>query len=224
MCNVILQSWSLAMDLLSKLFAVVAASVSLSAWATSFAQPADFSVIKDESKGNIKRAVEVVLPERVDQPTLEALAKEIKDSNPTQFQRTFIGWRIKGEEGGAYWAKTDYLPALTVQFLGSTVADYAKVKATSTKADGEVFGSWLSTWGYDYKMVGYQKSGKTFIRSIFADGSSDTKEFVAKKVSGKSVLVDAEGSDFVEYYTVNAHGDLKFWGENGNFYTAKKSQ
>lgn len=212
------------MDLLSKLFAVVAASVSLSAWATSFAQPADFSVIKDESKGNIKRAVEVVLPERVDQPTLEALAKEIKDSNPTQFQRTFIGWRIKGEEGGAYWAKTDYLPALTVQFLGSTVADYAKVKATSTKADGEVFGSWLSTWGYDYKMVGYQKSGKTFIRSIFADGSSDTKEFVAKKVSGKSVLVDAEGSDFVEYYTVNAHGDLKFWGENGNFYTAKKSQ
>lgn len=31
--------------------------------------------------------------------------------------------------------------------IESTVADYAKIKATSTKADGEVFGSWLSTWG-----------------------------------------------------------------------------
>lgn len=212
------------MDRLSKLFAVVATTVSLSTWATSFAQAADYSIIKDESKGNIKRAVEVVLPERVDQPTLEALAKKIKDSNPTQFQRTFIGWRIKGDEGGAYWAKTDYVPALTVQFPGSTVADYAKVKATSTTADGEVFGNWLSTWGYDYKMVGYLKDGKIFIRSTFADGSSGTKEFVAKKVSGKSVLVDAEGSDFGEYYAVSAKGDLEFWGENGNYYTAKKSQ
>ncbi|PHX39582.1 hypothetical protein AO263_21590 [Pseudomonas sp. NZIPFR-PS5] len=123
------------MDRLSKCFAVVVATVSLSTWATSFAQAAGYSVIKDESKGNIKRSVEVVLPERVDQPTLEALAKEIKDSNPTQFQRTFIGWRIIGDEGQAYWAKTDYLPALTVQFLGSTVADYAKVKASSTNAD-----------------------------------------------------------------------------------------
>lgn len=73
-------------------------------------------------------------------------------------------------------------------------------------------------------MVGYRNGGKTFIRSTFADGSSGTKEFVTQKVSGKSVLVDAEGSDFGEYYLVNAEGDLEFWGENGNFYTAKKSQ
>ncbi|WVV48896.1 hypothetical protein THH46_10355 [Pseudomonas sp. NA13] len=72
-------------------------------------------------------------------------------------------------------------------------------------------------------MVGYRKGGKIFIRSTFTDGSSGTKEFVSKKVSGRSVLVDAEGSDFGEYYLVNVQGDLEFWGENGNFYTAKKT-
>lgn len=137
------------MDRLSNFFVAAAATVSMSAWAATSAQSTDYSVIKDESKSNIKRAVEVVLTERVDQPTLEALAKKIKESNPTQFKSTFIGWRIKGEEGGAYWAKTDFVPALNVQFLGATVADYAKLKASSTAAEGEVFGSWLSTWGYD---------------------------------------------------------------------------
>ena len=163
------------------------------------------------------------MAERVDQPTLEALANRIKNSNPTNFQRTFIGWRIKGEESGAYWAKTDFVPALNVQFLGATVADYNKLKTASTAADGEVFGSWLSTWGADYKMVGYRKGGKIFIRSTFTDGSSGAKEFVFKNIAGRSVLVDAEGSDFNEYYLVNAQGDLEFWGENGSFYTAKKT-
>ena len=50
--------------------------------------------------------------------------------------------------------------------------------------------------------------------------SSGTKEYVAKKISGRSV-VDAEGSDFGEYYLVNAQGDLELWGESGNFYKAK---
>lgn len=212
------------MNHFSLFFGILFAVVSLSASAASSPQDINYSVIKDESKGNIKRAVEVVLAERVDQPTLEALANRIKDLNPMSFQRTFIGWRIKGEENGAYWAKTDFVPALSVQFLGATVADYNKLKTASTAADGEVFGSWLSTWGADYKMVGYRKGGSIFIRSTFTDGSSGTKEFVAKNISGRSVLVDAEGSDFGEYYLVNAQGDLEFWGENGSFYTAKKTR
>jgi hypothetical protein len=79
----------------------------------------------------------------------------------------------------------------------------------------------MSTWGADYKMVGYKKTGKTFIRSTYTDGSSGTKEFVEKTIGGKSVLVDADGSDFGEYYRVNAQGNLEFWGEGGNYYTAK---
>ncbi|MBK3463050.1 hypothetical protein [Pseudomonas haemolytica] len=211
------------MNRFAHFFGILAAVASFSASAASSLQDINYSVTKDESKRDIKRVVEIVLAERVDQPTLEALANQIKDSNPTSFQRTFIGWRIKGEEDGAYWAKTDFVPALNVQFLGATVADYNKLKTTSAAADGEVFGSWLSTWGADYKMVGYRKGGKIFIRSTFTDGSSSTKEFVPKNFSGRSVLVDAEGSDFGEYYLVNAHGDLEFWGEDGSFYTAKKT-
>lgn len=211
------------MNRFAHFFGILAAVVSFAASAASSLQDINYSIVSDKSKRDIKRAVEVVLDERVDQPTLEALANRIKNSNPESFQRTFIGWRIKGEEGGGYWAKTDFVPALNIQFLGATVEEYNKLKAVSTAADGEVFGSWLSTWGADYKMVAYRKDKKIFIRSTFTDGSSGTKEFVSKKVSGRSVLVDAEGSDFGEYYLVNVQGDLEFWGENGSFYTAKKT-
>jgi hypothetical protein len=181
-----------------------------------------YAVTRDESKQAIKRVVEVVLDERVDQPTLEELANQIKESNPTTYERTFIGWRIKGEESGAYWAKTDFVPLLEVKFLGSTVEEYKTLKTASSKVDGKVFGTWLSTWGTDYKMVGYRKGKNIFIRFTFTGGESSTKAFLSKKVAGKSVLVDAQGSDFNEFYLVNAQGDLEFWGENGSFYTAKK--
>lgn len=200
---------------------IFATSISFAASAASL-QDIHYSITKDESKRDIKRVVEIVLPERVDQSTLEALAIQIKESNRTHYQRTFIGWRIKGEEGGAYWAKTDFVPELTVQFLGAREADYKKLKATQASA-GKVIGSWMSSWGSDNKMVGYQKGGKTFIISTYTDGSSGTKEFVNKKVSGQPVLVDAEGSDFGEYFLINAHGDLEFWSENGKFYTAQKT-
>jgi hypothetical protein len=62
MGNIIMQSLGFAMDRLSKCVAAEVATVSLSTWVIAFAQAADYSVIKDESKGNIKRAVEVVLP------------------------------------------------------------------------------------------------------------------------------------------------------------------
>ncbi|WVV48895.1 hypothetical protein THH46_10350 [Pseudomonas sp. NA13] len=98
-------------------FGILAAVASFAAPAASSLQDINYSVIRDKSKRDIKRVVDVVLAERVDQPTLEALANQIKNSNPTSFQRTFINWQIKGENGG-YWAKTDFVPALNVQFLG----------------------------------------------------------------------------------------------------------
>ncbi|QHF03875.1 MULTISPECIES: hypothetical protein [Pseudomonas syringae group] len=197
------------------------AAVVISANADTSPGDVRYSVTKDESKANIKRTVEVVLDQRVDQQTLESLAQKIKDSKPGSYQRTFIGWRIKCEESGAYWVKTDYLPNLSVQFLGSTLAQYNQLQSPGTTVEGEVFGSWVGTWGADYKMVGYRKAGKTFIRSTYTDGASGTTELVEKTISGRSALVDVEGSDFDEYYSVNARGDLEFWGEGGNYYTAK---
>ncbi len=51
-------------------------------------------------------------------------------------------------------------------------------------------------------MVGDQKGAKTFITSTYTHGSPGTKEIVNKKVSGQPVLVDAQGSDFGEYFLI----------------------
>ncbi|KKJ93373.1 hypothetical protein PK34_21275 [Stutzerimonas stutzeri] len=182
-----------------------------------------YSVIKDESTPR-KRVVEVVLAERVDQATLEQLARELKKSNSADSERTFIGWRIKGEEQGAYWAKTDFMPELKVTLLGASAEEHQQMVSSDTSVDGEVFGTWLSTWGFETKMVGYRKDGKTFIQSTFAKGGGvSTTEYVEQEQDGRRVLVDAEGSDFGEYMFVNADGALEFWSENGNFYTAPRA-
>jgi hypothetical protein len=78
-----------------KFLGAITATVALSSSAFA-SNDVHYSIKKDESKANIKRTVEVILDERVDQPTLEHLAKQVKDSNSGIYQRTFIGWRIKG--------------------------------------------------------------------------------------------------------------------------------
>lgn len=183
-----------------------------------------YSIISDEAMSNIKRSVEVVLDERVDQAILEKLAHQINDAANENFERTFIGWRIKGEDSGAYWARTDFTPSLTVSLLGAKAEEHKALKASgqTTNVDGEVLGTWMSTWAIESKMVGYRKDGKVFISSTYTDGSSSTKEYVEKLINGKIALEDAEGSDFGEYFVVNTQGGLEFWGpEEGNYYTAK---
>lgn len=88
-------------------------------------------------------------------------------------------------------------------------------------SDGEIFGVWLSEWGSYYKLTGFRIGRKTFIESRYIDGTSRTREFSSKRVAGKSVLIYGEGMDFGEYFVINSDGDLEFWGDDGNFCTAR---
>ena len=73
-------------------------------------------------------------------------------------------------------------------------------------------------------MTLYRLNEKLMLRSVYSDGSSGKREMVSKE-QGKDLLLEEKlGNDFGEYFVVNSSGNLEFWSENGNYYTASKFQ
>ena len=181
---------------------------------------AEYSITKDESMQNIKRSVEVLLPNRIDESELERLAQDIYK---TGFERTFIGYRIKGDEGGVYWATTHYNPDLKVAILGSTSDEHETVISSDLNVDGDLVGYWLVNWGYEYKAAIYERQGSTYMATNFSDGSGSTTELYVQNEHGEVRYYDESGKERGEYYQIGSDGSLQFWSSNGNYYTAPKA-
>lgn len=179
----------------------------------------DYKVTKDEAKGDVKRTVEIVLPERVDEATLKALAKAVHEDG---FERTFIGYRLEGQEGGFYWATTNFNPDLEISFLGSEKQAHDKLKSSEIQVEGKIVGKWLVDWGYEYKAAIYQDGNKVMMKTLFSDGSGQDSELAINQINGKTRYYDDGGKERGEYYVIATNGDLQFWSENGNYYTAPK--
>lgn len=177
----------------------------------------DYEITMDEAKRDIKRTVEVVLPERVDETTLKALAETIHKAG---FERTFIGYRLKGEEDGVYWATTNYNPNLKISILGSEKAAHNSLKSSELQVDGELIGKWLVNWGYEYKAAIYKKDDQVMMKTLFSDGSGQDAELSTHEINGQIRYYDDGGKERGEYYIVSSNGDLQFWSENGNYYSA----
>lgn len=177
----------------------------------------DYTITKDESKRDIKRTVEVLLPERVDKAELERLAGDIYKGG---FERTFIGYRLDGEQEGAYWATTNYNPNLEVRILGSTGGEHEAATSNAIDVDGDLIGTWLVNWGFEYKAAIYEKDERTFITTKFSDGSGKTTELNVQEIDGATRFYDEGGEERGEYYRIGDDGLLQFWSENGNYYTA----
>ena len=179
-----------------------------------------YEIIEDDVKRDIKRTVEVELSSRTDEETLKALAEQIYALSNAKVKRTFIGYRIAGEDKRqAFWAKTDYDPDLKVIILGKNPADYEAIKNIAPP-NGEILGSWMVGDGIDYKITAYNKDGKTYIQTIYDEsGSLDIVYNLSE--SDKGIKLQSEDErDSDSYYIINEKGDLEFWhDELGNYYT-----
>jgi hypothetical protein len=202
------------------LFSAIALGTSLLIGCSDSSSP-EYRITKDESMQDIKRTVEVLLPNRIDESELESLAQDIYE---TGFERTFIGYRIEGDDqGGVYWATTHYNPDLNVTILGSTGDEHEAVISSELEIDGDLVGSWLVNWGYEYKAAIYERQGSTYMVTKFSDGSGQTKELDVQDEHGEIRYYDESGKERGEYYQIGSDGALQFWSSNGNYYTAPKA-
>lgn len=180
----------------------------------------DYKIIKDEKRRNVKRTVEVLLPERVDKETLRRIAEKIYQDG---FERTFIGYRVGGDTDTMYWATTNYNPDLEINIYGSDKQSHEKLMATNLVVDGELVGQWLANQAvYEYKAAIYRRDGKVYMKRLFPSGSDLEEELSVVNIDGQTRYYDRSGLEHGEYYTISPSGDLQFWSENGNYYTAPK--
>lgn len=181
-----------------------------------------YKILSDEKKSNIKRTVQIELERRITAQEIEKIAQEIFDLEQQKYERTFIMYSIKNENMGGAWATSHFDPTLNVKILGSTVDEHQKLNAVQVKVDGKVIGQWRSTWGFETTMVMYEHKNKMWLKQILSDGSStDADELIKINKNNKQGFA-IKDDDNSEYYVINQNGDLEFWSERGNYYTAKK--
>lgn len=182
----------------------------------------EYKILEDTVKRNIKRTVEVELSSRMDEDSLRALAEEIYALSDVKVERTFIIYRIAGEGDGSGWATTHYNPDLEVRIIGASASDYEKIKKTDV-SEGEVLGSWMVNRGMDSKVTVYKENGKFYMREVYNIGALPEDRIYELTKSDKGMKLQREGDEGRdEYFIINQKGDLEFWSENKNYYTAPK--
>lgn len=179
----------------------------------------DYKVLKDESKRDIKRTVEIMLPERVSEETLREIAEEIY-SKDSDYDRVFIAYRLRENPQGVYWARTDYDPILNVNIMGKTTAEKDALESVDPGIVGEIIGKWDAKNGLETTMYLYSESGKHYIAQVFGPGEISKHEVTLSDIKHGTKVADVEENTFGEYFVMNDSGWLEFWSENGNYYTA----
>lgn len=183
----------------------------------------EYKIVEDTVKRNIKRTVEVELSSRMDEETLIALAEKIYAMSDAKVERTFITYRLANEGDGTAWATTHYNPEFKVNIVGATASDYERIKNTNI-SKGEEIGSWMVSRGMDSKVTAYKKDGQVYIQELYDFGplSKEEKAYESTRSDKGLKLQDESGKDHNEYFIINKKGDLEFWSDNGNYYTAPK--
>lgn len=179
----------------------------------------EYTITKDEYREGRPRKVEVMLPARLTDAELAEVAKAVRDESDAKAERTFIGFRVEGQNDSAYWSNASFEPDYKSHLIGLSAADYQALKVTDLSAYTNKVGSWLRDGALGHLMVLYTKNGKYFIDSIFADGGKNTEEYVAKKLPDGGLRLDDPENSFGEYYVVDIAGNLQGWGKNGLYMT-----
>jgi len=90
-----------------------------------------------------------------------------------------------------------------------------------TNNKDKVIGIWFVNWGFKYKQIFFYKGKKLFSKTLYADGSSSTKQMNYKKIKNGTIKV-LDVDPYGAYYLITSEKKLEFWSSRGKFYTAEK--
>ncbi|MGX7831456.1 hypothetical protein [Acinetobacter baumannii] len=180
----------------------------------------EFNIRSEDNKRDIKRVVEVDLPKRIDENQIKLIAEEVKLNDKKEYERTFVVFFIPEMEKA--WATVSFDPDYKLTMLGSSEKNHEALKAKDVTITGKKLGEWNANWGFEYKVIYEEKDGKVLRHQIFTDGEQKPEEIQVIDINGQKAYQDSTGKEHGEYYIINKDGDLEFWSENGNYYTAKK--
>lgn len=186
------------------------------------ASPA-YKIEKDVPGGflpKFDRTVEIELPERITEKELEVIAKEVYDP---KFKNTLIGYRIKGEKKGGYWATTHYLPNMKVEIIAGTKEEIDQLKKILMPDVSGSLGTWLVPGGIPIQAtIAKDVDGSHTFGIMFRHGESVfTESMISELSNGQLRYYTAMDKKNGKFYAIGKDGSLEVWdSKKGLIYTA----
>lgn len=178
-----------------------------------------YTITKDDYSPGRPRKVEVTLPRRLNETELAEVAQAVRDDTDLSVDRTFIGFRVEGQNSEYYWANASFDPGYEHSLIGLSVDDYQALAALPLDSYTGVIGSWLDDGAPGHVKVLYANDDGHFIDSVFVGGGVNTETYVASKLPDGSLRLEEPEAESGEHYIVTTDGALQGWSENGNYQT-----
>jgi hypothetical protein len=184
-----------------------------------------YTIIDKNIVPGIKRSLDIRLNNKVSEKVLHSIAMKLKNADSNTYERTFIGYYLPGMEVNAgYWATTHFNPELEVRILGLTAEQEQALTQEPEDASREIIGSWLDESPFAGKRITiFRKDGKLLMENTYKDGSSGTKELVARKSPLGHQRFDKVGDSTAgDHWILDSGGNLQLRDNEGLIATAKK--
>ncbi len=180
-----------------------------------------YTITQDEHREGRPRKVEVMIPRRLTDSELAEVAAAVR-ADGVVAERTYIGFRVEGQNDSAYWANASFDPDYRSSLIGTSAEDYQKLLSVDLSGYPEKLGSWMRDGALGHVMVLYKRDGKHFIDQVFPSGGKNTESYSAKPLADGDLRLEEPENDFGEYYVLKQDGTLQGWGENGMYMSLPK--
>ncbi len=182
----------------------------------------EYVIVGEDTMLNYKRSLDVRLSKKVSERELRSLAYELKNSDPTTYERTFIGYYLPNmtiDEGS--WATTHFNPNLDVRVLGFSIKQERAVREVQYDRSRQTLGTWLDETPGGWGTTMFRLNGQLYRENVYRDGSrGSVSELVSHTKGTQTVLFDKQRSDAGEFYWIDDQGNLQMWDSEGRIAVA----
>ena len=183
-----------------------------------------WAVVKAHRQASVKASLDVRLAKRITKQKLTEIANGLHAFADNKQPRLFIVYylpEMQIDAGG--WATSHFNPKLTVKILGASKEEHQKlvVKTKSKTPSEEIIGSWTVNIAPSSTITFFRKSGKTFMRRRFKDGSIGEHELMIRKVGSQTRYRQKDGHP-ADYFIITSSGDLGHCDDEGMWATSKR--
>ena len=187
--------------------------------------PADvhYAIINEEVFQHYKRSLDIRLNKEVTKEVLNTIANEIKAASSKEYDKTFIGYYLLGDDtSGVYWATTHFTPNLQVKILsGNRITNTPQQKVTDDSSR-EVIGSWRETGGLRAMLVISKTGSKYFLETTYSDGSGNLVVVRETKGPQGQRFEKIPSNSSGDHFLLRPNGELEMHDDEGLIYKCIK--
>lgn len=160
-----------------------------------------------------KLSIDFLLSERISKESIQKISRLVREQAGGGYKRYFIGFYLKGDTGGTYWATAHHDPDLKVKFLGLSSRAHInfveEAKKYRPKKGETLLASAVLNHGLSFHVVIFKRGQELFSKQFYQDGSGSEDKLLEKDGS----FWKADNS-FKESYRIN-DGMLELHDQDG---------